>query len=150
MAYTTITLAAAYSALAARLQDPLYVHWTVAELTIYLAEAVRTWAAYTQPFYNTGVFSTTYGEAFYDLPTMLPALRALTVTDRDLLTAIEYQLLEPSSGAGAWVGTSQFTLTDLVTAIQRRRSDVASGTGTNTFHGKSRFVGGVESLVQPY
>lgn len=127
--YQTITLADARTALAQRLQDPTFVHWTADELTIYLHEAIRTWSAYTSPFRATGVFSTTYLEPFYDINDELGDLRSFTVTDQDLVNEIEYHLLEPPSGAGAWVGSSQFTLTNLVSAIQRRRDQFLLQTG---------------------
>ena len=114
--------------LAARLQDPGMVHWTSAELTRYLVEALRTYNAYTQFYRNRDTFLGSTGAPFYDLPTVIPALRAYTVTDRDLVTDMEYALMEPPTPT-VWTGTSMFTLGDLTGAIQRRRDQFLRETG---------------------
>lgn len=114
--------------LAARLQDPLMVHWTQAELTRYLIEALRTYSAYTQSYRNRSTFVGSVGSAFYDFPTVIPALRGYTVTDRDLVTDMEYALMEPPTPT-AWTGTAMFTLGDLTGAIQRRRDQFLRETG---------------------
>lgn len=121
MAYTTITLADAQAALALRLDDAASVHWTVNEQYDRIREALRVWNALTSHFRDTAVFQTAYGQAFYDLPTVIPTLRGQTVTVQDLLATIEYDLIEVQSTGSTWNGTAQFSLDDLTEAISRRR-----------------------------
>lgn len=120
MPYTSPSLTQALADLGSRLNDPASIHWTDLEKTRYLCEALRTWNALTSHFRDQGSFTATLNEPFYDLPTVLPALRAQTVTNWDLVLDIQYALLEPPSAA-TWVGTDQFTLAQVSQAIQRRR-----------------------------
>lgn len=119
--YATTTLAAAQALLAGRLMDPTMVRWTAAELTIYLQQALRTWNALTGFYRDQGSFSTTVNEPLYDLPTVLPTLRAQTYTDDAAITQLAYHLLEPVPVAGVWVGTHQFTVEQVATAVQLAR-----------------------------
>ncbi len=128
MPYTQPSLTDAQTALAARLNDPGMVRWVAAELTVYLQEALRTWNAWTSHFRDQATVSTVINEPFYDLPTEIPTLRQQTVTNWDLVTAMQYALLEPASPS-AWTGTDQFTLEQLSTAIQRRRDQFLRETG---------------------
>lgn len=114
-----VNLVAAATAVLARLGDTVGVHWTLAEVERYLVEALRTYNALTQFYRNRDSFTSTDAEAFYDLPTVLASLRAYTVTDRDLITDLEYALMEPPTPS-AWTGSSMFTLDDLTAAVQRR------------------------------
>lgn len=115
-------------ALSLRLNDPAFVHWTAVELQRYIIEALRTYQALTQSLRNRGTFLATTNEPFYDLPTVLPSLRGYNVTDLDLILDIEYALMEPPA-IGTWTGTSQFTLAEIVSAIQRRRDLFLRETG---------------------
>ncbi len=115
-------------ALADRLEDPTFVHWTAVELQRYIIEALRTYQALSQSLRNRGVFLATQAEPFYDLPTVLPTLRGYNVTDLDLILDLEYALMEPPA-LGTWTGSIQFTLADLVAAVQRRRDLFLRETG---------------------
>lgn len=122
------TLTDAITLLSLRLHDQGLVHWTAAELTRYLLEAVRTWNALTSSNTAQGTFNTTLGLPFYDLPTVLPTLRAYNLLDRDLVTDTEYALME-TINVTAWSGTLQFILTDLVKALEHRRDRFLFETG---------------------
>lgn len=128
MPYTQPTLAQARTALAARLQDGAQVRWIAAELDLYLREALRTWNAWTSFYRDRDTFTTTLAEPFYDLPTVLPTLRGYTVTTYEIVTALQYALLEPPT-PGAWTGTDQFTLGQLYSAVARRRDQFLQDTG---------------------
>lgn len=109
-----------------RLGDPTFIHWTVPECQRYLVEALRTWNAYTQTQRDRGTFSSVNATPFYDLPTLLvnttgEFIRRYNVTDADLVTDMEYSLMEPATPA-AWSGTAMFALADLVDALQKRRN----------------------------
>lgn len=115
-------------ALAAKLEDPTFVHWTAVELKRYIIEALRTYNALSQSLRNRGAFLSTANAPFYDLPTVLPSLRGYNVTDLDLILDLEYALMEPPA-LGTWGGSLQFTLADLVAAIERRRDLFLRETG---------------------
>lgn len=117
---TCSTLTATLAILASRLQDTGMVHWTQTELTRYLTEAQRTWNALTGVYQAQGSFATQVGIPFYDLPSLIPTLRAYTITDTYMVGDLEYALMEAPTPT-AWTGTAQFTFADLVTALQQRR-----------------------------
>lgn len=125
---TCTTLTDAITLLSLRLHDQGLVHWTAAELTRYLLEAVRTWNALTSSDTDQGTFNTTTGLPFYDLPTVLPTLRGYNLKDTDLITDTEYALME-AINVTAWAGTAQFVLTDVVKALEHRRDRFLYETG---------------------
>lgn len=129
MPYTAPTLGQAASALASRLNDSANVRWVLPELYCYIWEALRTWSAWTSHWRDRGTVTTVMNEAFYDLPTELPLLRGQTVTNWDLVTELQYALMEPAAPGGTWTGTDQFTLAQLTSAIQRRRDQFLRETG---------------------
>src|SRR5579863_2969613 len=128
MPYATTTLAQATTDVSARLADPANVRWSVAEIIAFIQEALRTWNALTGFFKNTVVWNTVAATPFYDLGAIVPTSCGSTVTVADLITALELQLLEPVS-VTSWIGSNQFTLADLVSAIQRRRDQFLLETG---------------------
>lgn len=123
--YTHTTFSTAKSLLAARLGDPNKVFWVDAELGAALVEAKRMWNAITLHDREFGQLSTSDGAAFYQLDSLLEnadgdLLRSRTLRDRALVSEIQYHLLEVQ-GLSAWAGTDQFTLSQVLTALQRRR-----------------------------
>lgn len=128
MPYDAITFTALKGALAERLGDPQRVFWTDVELGRIVVEALRTYNVLTSTWRTRVSFTAVTGQMFYDLPTIAPAARGQTVTDRDLVTALQDNLLEPATPTG-WTGTEQFTLEALVSAIQRRRNQWLLETG---------------------
>lgn len=132
MPYTAPTLTQARTALAGRLNDQAQVRWIADELDRYIREALRTWNAWTLHFRDQGSFPTVASQAFYDLPTEIAALRGQTLTSEDLVTDLQYALLEAPNGlnGGVWAGTDQFDLDQLTTALQRRRDQFLRETGS--------------------
>ena len=129
MAYQHTKLFQLNTALAARLGDPDKVFWSNTELDVYLVEALRTWNVFSAFWRDRGEVLLTEGVPFYDLNQVLsPPLIEPSVTDRDLVTEIQLQLLEPPNATG-WSGTAQFTYYDVVQAIQRRRNQFLLETG---------------------
>src|SRR3990167_4084801 len=127
--YTAITLLQALNQLAARLLDPSFVRWSSPERTVYLQQALRTWNALTGFYRGQGSFTTQPGEPFYSLPSVLAALRAQTYTDANAIDQVILHLLEPVPVGGVWVGTSQFTLTQVIDAVQKARDEFLLKTG---------------------
>jgi len=115
--------------LAARLYDPTFQFWTQAELTLYLQEAMQTWQALTGYWRGDFPFVPTAGVAWYDIPSMASSLRKYTVSDDQLLTTVQYHLLEPPTGSGVWTGSAQFALTDLTSALLRRKEELVGISG---------------------
>lgn len=136
MPYTTTTLAQATIDVAARLGDPGFVRWTQDELADLVKEALRTWNAYTSHFRDQDVFNTKENEAFYDLSIAIPKLMGYNVTDADLVKQIQRHLLEPVD-VQTWVGSDQFTMQDVISAIQRRRDQFLLETGMVLHHQKN-------------
>lgn len=129
MPFTQPTLTQAQAALAVRLQDPTSVRWVAAEQITYIQEALRWWNAMTSLWRESAAFALTIAQTFYQLPTVLPTLRAYTVTNWDLVADLQYALLEPAAAGGTWTGTAQFDLATLTAAIQRRRDQFLRETG---------------------
>lgn len=128
MPYTAPTLAQAQAALAARLSDSGFTFWSAAELTVYLQEALRTWSCWTSHWRGRAAFPCVQNQPFYDLQTVLASLRPMTVTNHDMVQAIEYALLEPPTPT-QWTGTAQFTLAQVSEAIAGRRDAFRQQTG---------------------
>ena len=108
------------------------VYWTYAELVLYLQESLRTWNALTEQWNADFAFTATPASGvWFNLSTVANSPRLRTLTDAYLYTAMEYALLEPPTGAGAWTGTSQFSLSALQYALQHRRDEVIQASGCN-------------------
>lgn len=135
MPYTYLTLAQARTQLAARLYDTsANLFWSDAEKNQYIVESIRIWNALTSFWRSEFTFQTQANVTWYDLTDTanLPnTLRPFTVTDNSLIQLIEYHLLEPVTSVYplTWTGSLQFSLTDILNAIQRRRDEVLSATG---------------------
>lgn len=127
--YTTTTLGDAIGEMGSRLADPLHVRWTEAELTFYIRDALRTFNALTNHFRDSATFSTTNKQAFYDLATVAPGLRAMTVTTTEIVDQILYMLMEPALNGTTWMGTAQYSLSDVLSAIQQARDTFLLETG---------------------
>lgn len=126
--YTYATYSDALTALGSRLYDPGFQQWTQAELTGYINEALQTWNALSGFWRNDMVFTTTAGKWWYDLRSVSGTIIPYQATQYGLITQIENHLLEPPTPA-AWSGSSQFSLNDLLIALQRRQDDILGSTG---------------------
>jgi hypothetical protein len=122
--------------------------WGTAELNTYLQEALTTWQAFARYWRNADTFNTKAGTFFYDLSALTPDL-SYNTTDAELLSTIEYHLLEPQSGiptAPAWAGTAMFPQQAYTDALEKRRnrflletaSVVQHYTANNVVPGSSR------------
>lgn len=133
MPYGYLTFAQFRSELANRLADPNKIFWVDAELKLYAREALRCWNSIANFFRDRGVFNATRGAAFYDLPSLAKdgagaLLRGYTLKDSDLVTEIQYHMLEPATG-NSWTGTEMFSLADVTAALERRRNQFLIETG---------------------
>lgn len=132
--YAYLTLGAARTQLAARLEDPTYVFWTAPELTAVIQLAIRTWQALTATYKQRAAFDIepgggVNGSAFYDLNEDVGVL-SFSVTDQDVVNWTLAALLEPPLTA-TWTGTGQFQFSQIVTSLQNRINRFLTDTGAN-------------------
>lgn len=132
--YTYASLADALTQLGSRLFDPLFQQWTQTELIGYIQESLRTFNALSGFWRSDMVFPLNGSTWWYDLRTQPGTLIPYTVTKYQLITQIQNHLLEPPT-PGAWSGSAQFSLQDLLTALQRRQDDSLGTTGVTLVRG---------------
>src|SRR6266571_1414643 len=130
MPYTSITLSAAATLLAARLMDTSNIHWTSTELYNSIRESLRILQSLTGFTRTRSTFNTVNTQIFYDLRTVISSDYAFTITDTALLAEIQAHLNEPV--ANPWTGTAQFTLAVINSALQRARDQFLGDTGIYT------------------
>ena len=132
MAYSWLTFAQARQQLAARLADPTNQFWTDAENGLYIVEALQVWNALTFTWKTAFVFTVAAASKpqWSSLGSLTGSPRLRSVTDTALYTLTEYHLLEPATGA-AWTGTTQFSIADLRTALQRALDEAIQITNCN-------------------
>ena len=123
-----ISFGTAVTELSVRLGDAAGTHWTGPELQRYLLEALRVYNALTQVSRDRASFTGTLSTAYYDLPTVISGLRGYTLKDQDVVTDLEYALLEPPTPT-VWSGTAMFTLAGLTQPLTRRRDRFLWETG---------------------
>jgi hypothetical protein len=120
LGYTHTTLAQAKVQLANQLFDSEMSFWTTSELGIYIAEAIRIWASAALAFRSRGLLSTVVGQRYYAIPSSVSdGLLTQTVTDLSLAQEIELHLVEPVT-SGAWIGTEEFSVGQIQSALQNR------------------------------
>lgn len=137
--YQYLTLAAARSILAQRLQDTGIVQYSAgngvgnpAALNRYIVEAVRAWQAYTLSYRQRATFNSAANTAFYDLTTVLsPACMQHTVTDAQIVSLVLAMLLEPPL-TQTWTGSGMFQFSAIMNAIQARLNRFQGDTGIGT------------------
>lgn len=132
--YTYLTLGAARTQLAARLEDPTYVYWTIPELNSFIQLAVRTWQALTATHKQRAAFTIqpgggVGGSAFYDLNQSVGVLR-FSVTDEQVVNWTLAALLEPPL-TPSWTGTGQFQFSQIVASLQNRINTWLTDCGAN-------------------
>src|SRR5271169_5742535 len=115
--YTHTTRAQAVTMLSLRLSDPLFAYWTSLELQIRLNQSLRMWQAFTGFYHNRYQFNTTRTVGFYDLSLLTPSTFGYFITDTDLVTGLQFSLLEPPTGT-SWTGSAQFTYDQVTKALQ--------------------------------
>lgn len=136
MPYAYITLAQARAQLAERLEDPNLVFWNATELNQYLVESIRVWQALTAYYKERVTLTSSTGIPFYDLTSVtLSVSNAFNYNYQaaDLVSEICAHLLEPQFNSGSGTGI-QFTLFDVVTAVNQRINRFLGDTGCVLTH----------------
>lgn len=124
--YTQITYDQFVAAISARLNDPTNRFWRLAEVQGYALESLQTYQAFSA-FTSVQQSLTTTTANLYDLTAELTDLQPST-TDQALIIQIQRHLQEPES-ATSWIGSEQFTYTQVVNAIQKRLDKFLIETG---------------------
>lgn len=131
MPFAYQTFAAATTALASRLQDSGLVYFSQpSQLLNNVVESVRLFQALTGSFKAKITFNTRPNVVYYPLGSVSPAL-ADSATDVEVAQNVLAALLEPpltGNGSG-WVGTGQFTRSQLQTSLQNRLNRFIGDTG---------------------
>lgn len=133
--YTWLTMAQAVQQLSQRLVDPTNQLFTAAEVQIYIEQSLRmynvlTWQWRTDFTFNNLTPNLGAANVWSNLGSLPQSPRIRSILDTYCYTELEYLLLEPPSGQ-VWTGTSQFTLSDLSQALQRRRDEVIQVSNCN-------------------
>jgi len=130
--FTWLTLTQAIAQLAQRLNDPANQFWSQQELSIYISTALKMFNSLTWTWRRDFQFvnSSNPPNVWTQLGSLAGSPRLRTTTDTEVYTELELMLLEPPSG-GTWTGTTQFQITDLSQALQRRRDEVLQITNCN-------------------
>lgn len=146
MSYSWLTFAQAKTALANRLGDTSKIYWLDDELGRYIKEALRTFNSVAQIYRERCAFNTIPNQTYYDLTSTVdcgalstnpPALVGYSVLDRDLINDIQYSLIEfPTTNWALQTPamTDQFTLNDIVRAIERKRNEFLLLTALHQTH----------------
>lgn len=154
--YDYLTLAQARSAVARRLNDGSMIFWLAPEIDEIIRECIQTFNSAALYHRCRATFSTTPGEAFYDISPILTDGSALvlerTVTAQQLTTRIQYHLIENAGttvDGSVWVGTECFTLADVQNAIYRRTSRFLEETGQILTHSSLPVTSGAGRVDVP-
>lgn len=128
--YTWLPLSSAIAQIQDRLNDE-GMFWSQAELEIYLKEALSILQGLTESWRAEFLFNT-QGSQWSNLGLMANSPRLRSVTDAQVATQMEYMLLEPAVGIGAWTGTNQFSVEKIQSSLQVRVNEVIQVAGCNT------------------
>ncbi len=131
MAYSYISFGQMKTDLAQRLTDLTKQFWSDAELGAIVLESLQSFNAMANFYREEFTFNTQANVTWYDLTnnTQIPStLRVMSQTDLSVLNMMQYHLLEPltSTYPLAWTGSLQFSITDLLNALQQTRDEVLS------------------------
>ena len=125
--YTYAKFTDVVDAVARRLYNPDKTQWVQAELEELLCESLRTWNALSQFWREEFTFTLAANTWWYDLRAVANTLIPYTVTEYDIITKIKRHLLEPPDPAYSNVydqlGSTQYTMADLLGACQRRQDE---------------------------
>lgn len=122
MAYTQVTLDQLAIQIGTLLDDANESYWTRAEKYFAIYEALYVWGALTSYWRASGTFSLASNTPYYDLSVQLPTLRTRTWTLGQMVTDIQYMLLENPSGIAGTGMSGQISVTSILNAIVRARN----------------------------
>ena len=106
------------------LDDAAQVYWTAPEIQWAVGEALYVWGALTNYWRTRGIvnLSPTDSSPFYDLSLLLPQLRARTYTLGQIVTEIQFMLLEQPTGITGANSSGQVPIQAILNAVQMARN----------------------------
>ncbi len=123
MSYQQLTLSQFVADISANFNDSNNVHWTVAEITDAINEALLCWGGLTSYWQERAIFNTAVNTGFYDLSVEVPNLRSRAITFDQLARSIQFALYEPSTGVAGTGMTPQFSIGEIISALGRARNN---------------------------
>lgn len=126
--YSWLTKSNAVTALQGRLNQ--WALWSPTEIWLYISESLRHFNGLTEQWNQTVAITNANGQ-WINTGTLPSSPRLRSVTDQYLYDQMAYMLLEPPLSAGAWVGSSQFSLANLQWSLQRRVQEIIQATSCN-------------------
>lgn len=121
--YTQYTLSSLTTEISNLLDDPAQSFWTATEIQYAIQEALFVWGALTSYWRATGVpFNTSANTTFYDLSVVMPTLRTRVWTLGQIVTDIQYAILEAPNGISGSGMSKQTSITAILNAINRARN----------------------------
>lgn len=146
--YSQTTLDDFTTQLSQILDDPAQVYWTLPELQWATREAMYVWGSLTNYWRARGTFNTrinTVGNQgnspYYTLPVQaVPLLRPRNTTLNQMVTEIEYMLLESPSGITGAGFSGQVSILSILQAVQR---------AVNRFIIDTKFLASVSIVLTP-
>ena len=120
--YTQFTLDSLAVQLGVLLDDQNEKYWVRNEKYFSIWEALRTWGSLTNYWRTRGIFNITAATPWYDLSQQLPALRTRTWTLNQLVTQIQYMILENPSGIAGTGMSGQIDINSILQSVQRARN----------------------------
>lgn len=122
MPYTQTTLDQLAIQIGVLLDDATEQYWTRTEKYYAIWEALRVWGAYTSYWRTRGIFSLAATTPYYDLSVALPTLRTRIWNMTNMVTDIQYALLEAPNGVSGTGMSGQVSVTSILQAIFRARN----------------------------
>lgn len=133
MPYEQYSISSLVAEISGLIDDPTNIQWNYGEIRYGIIEALRYWGALTSYWRQRGQFSAAVGQPWYDLSVQLPLLRPRTVTFNDLVTEIDYHCFELPGGVAGTGLSSQFSISSILTSIERGRNRFVMDAGLPLF-----------------
>lgn len=147
--YDQNTLGSLSDQLGVLMDDQNGLFWVTAEKHYAIWEALRTWGALTGNWRQRGVFNITSATPWYALNAELSALRTRTWTLNQVVTQMQYMILENPSGIAGTGMSGQIDIESILQAVKRARNQFVVDVNLPfTVHNTELTVTPTDGLVQ--
>lgn len=120
--YSQYTLSTLTTEVSSLLDDSAQRFWTPVEIRYAIQEGLYVWGALTSYWRNSQTFKTSRNLSYYDLSVYLPTLRTRNWTLGQLMTDIQFAILEAANGITGIGMSGQTTPAAILNAITRTRN----------------------------
>lgn len=134
MPYSQINQQDLVAIIAAALGDSTNVFWSPEEIGSFINEGMYLWGAFTAYWRARGSFQTRANQPFYDLSdssstsVQLANLRPRTITLNQMVTEIQWMLMESPTGLAGTDQTGQFGFSNILQSIAYARNQFSLDT----------------------